>query len=431
MQYEALNFYGQNLVGTEGADWKRHRKVAKPAFNEAGNAFVWMETIRVINEWFMELDAVPVKRNTDAIAIDVVKDLVQVALLVISSAGFGRRASWQEDSTTTPPSGHKFAFRHAVTSATEHIHAKVLTPDWMYHFPNACISLHRAHFERHEGGLRCFEGPHVGSNITIPRLGVGGKVSNMDAGLLRNLVEANMMQEDDMHSTKSLTDDELLSTPFFAIALLALHPDVQNKIYEEALRLWPNAFPTTASASSYKDSMPNLQYTLAAFYETIRLFPPVIRLCKIAQADAHLTAHRFARNAKGEIANVEAFPVPVSAGSMVMIDIRGLGRNPMYWGSDCEDFKPERFVDTDSYRWPRDAFVSFSAGPRNCIGQRFATTESVCALASLVRNYEILIPDNLKGKSLDEQKASLLKWKPGATIVPTDCFVQLRRRPSV
>ncbi|KAJ6628016.1 cytochrome P450 [Mycena sp. CBHHK59/15] len=427
MQYEALNFYGQNLVGTEGADWKRHRKVAKPAFNEAGNAFVWMETIRVINEWFMELDAVPVKRNTDAIAIDVVKDLVQVALLVISSAGFGRRASWQEDSTTTPPSGHKFAFRHAVTSATEHIHAKVLTPDWMYQLSE------RMHL------------PFIGPILKDTREAYDALKGHMLDLISLSRAWANMMQEDDMHSTKSLTDDELLSNTFvilrdiettahslsFAIALLALHPDVQNKIYEEALRLWPNAFPTTASASSYKDSMPNLQYTLAAFYETIRLFPPVIRLCKIAQADAHLTAHRFARNAKGEIANVEAFPVPVSAGSMVMIDIRGLGRNPMYWGSDCEDFKPERFVDTDSYRWPRDAFVSFSAGPRNCIGQRFATTESVCALASLVRNYEILIPDNLKGKSLDEQKASLLKWKPGATIVPTDCFVQLRRRPSV
>lgn len=34
MQYETLNIYGDNLVGTEGSDWKRHRAVAKPAFNE-------------------------------------------------------------------------------------------------------------------------------------------------------------------------------------------------------------------------------------------------------------------------------------------------------------------------------------------------------------------------------------------------------------
>jgi hypothetical protein len=42
---------------------------------------------------------------------------------------------------------------------------------------------------------------------------VGGKTSKMDAGLLRNLVEANMTQDDDVHH-KKLTDDELLSNIF-------------------------------------------------------------------------------------------------------------------------------------------------------------------------------------------------------------------------
>jgi cytochrome P450 len=33
-QYKTVNIYGENLVGTEGAEWRRHRRVAKPAFNE-------------------------------------------------------------------------------------------------------------------------------------------------------------------------------------------------------------------------------------------------------------------------------------------------------------------------------------------------------------------------------------------------------------
>lgn len=33
-QYEALNIYGENMVGNEGSDWKRHRAISKPAFNE-------------------------------------------------------------------------------------------------------------------------------------------------------------------------------------------------------------------------------------------------------------------------------------------------------------------------------------------------------------------------------------------------------------
>lgn len=30
----------------------------------------------------------------------------------------------------------------------------------------------------------------------------------------------------------------------------------------------------------------------------------------------------------------------------------------IYWGPDAGDFKPERFVDTEAYRWPRDACES-------------------------------------------------------------------------
>jgi len=269
----------------------------------------------------------------------------------------------------------------------------------------------------------------------------------MDAGLLRNLVEANMTMEEEgdggTHSHKSLTDDELLSNTFnfllaghettahsltFAMGLLALYPDVQRKMYEEALALWPNGSPTTASPSSYKESMPKLQYTLAAFHETIRLFPAVRRLAKLVQSDATIKAHRFTTSAQGDIDNIQEFSVPLTAGSMVMFDILGLHLNPMYWGRDAREFKPERFIDTDSYRWPRDAFVAFSAGVRNCIGQRFALTESVCMLANLVRNYELSVPDNLRALPFEEQKKALLAWLPGATLTPKNCFVRLQRR---
>jgi len=65
----------------------------------------------------------------------------------------------------------------------------------------------------------------------------------------------------------------------------------------------------------------------------------------------------------------------VPAGSTVLIDLMGLHMNrkslssittttesglflALYWGEDVDDFKPERFMDTDTYRWPRDACKS-------------------------------------------------------------------------
>ncbi|KAJ6582916.1 cytochrome P450 [Mycena vulgaris] len=447
--YAALNFYGDNLVGTEGADWKRHRRVAKPAFNETGNAFVWMETIRVVNEWFAELDAAEAKQGSGAITIDAMKDLIQVTLLVISSAGFGRRASWLEDSSTTPPPGHKMAFRPALTSALEHLFTKVLTPEWLYALSERMYLPFIGPIVKDTKNAYEALKLHMLDLVSLSRAWVvEGKVSNMDAALLRNLVEANMTTLDDnegAYSHKSLTDEELFSNTFtfllaghetsahslsFAVALLALYPDVQAKIYEEALRLWPTGCPTAASNSSYKESMPKLPYTLATFQETIRLFPAIVRLSKVVKADANIKAHHFTTNRENDIDtdSITEFSVPVTAGSIVMVDILGLHMNPIYWGRDVTEFKPERFVDTESYRWPRDAFIAFSAGPRNCIGQRFALTESVCLLASLIRSYKISVPENLQAATFEEQKRVMLDWIPGVTMTPKNCIVRVQRR---
>lgn len=34
--YEVLNMYGQNIVVTEGEEWRIHRKITAPTFNEVG-----------------------------------------------------------------------------------------------------------------------------------------------------------------------------------------------------------------------------------------------------------------------------------------------------------------------------------------------------------------------------------------------------------
>lgn len=115
----------------------------------------------------------------------------------------------------------------------------------------------------------------------------------------------------------------------------------------------------------------------------------------------------------------------------------------LVWGENAHLFKPEHFIDTDTYRWPRDgcAFphsprlhelilflvLPFSAGARGCLGTKFATAESVCILAALVRRYEVLPFEDLgKDKSFEEYKQRLLKWMAALTITPTNAFVNLR-----
>lgn len=118
----------------------------------------------------------------------------------------------------------------------------------------------------------------------------------------------------------------------------------------------------------------------------------------------------------------------------------------IHWGEDAAEFVPDRFIDTETYHWPREAckhlhphpfpgffniaftVMAFSEGPRACIGQRFAVAEATCIIAKLVRNFEVLVPEELQGKSMAEQRRALLAWAPGVTTVPTGARVRFRRR---
>ncbi|KAL4965960.1 cytochrome P450 [Aspergillus stella-maris] len=67
----------------------------------------------------------------------------------------------------------------------------------------------------------------------------------------------------------------------------------------------------------------------------------------------------------------------------------GLHRHAATWGPDSSIFRPTRFLETSAKSASmRDAFVPFSRGPRNCIGQDLAMTEAKIILALSIREFD-------------------------------------------
>jgi len=58
----------------------------------------------------------------------------------------------------------------------------------------------------------------------------------------------------------------------------------------------------------------------------------------------------------------------IPRGTNILIFIWNIHRNKETWGSDAEEFKPERFLPEDFENIPTYAFIPFSRGPRVCIG---------------------------------------------------------------
>jgi hypothetical protein len=119
--------------------------------------------------------------------------------------------SWAADFTEAPP-GYHYSFSSALHSSLDALFVRFLTPEWFYklsqkiHLPFISLRLKTIYQAYDDLKLYILE------LISTARAWVlGGKSSELDAALVRNLVEANMMQEGD---SKALTDDELLSNSF-------------------------------------------------------------------------------------------------------------------------------------------------------------------------------------------------------------------------
>ncbi|XP_063367906.1 cytochrome P450 4C1-like [Cydia amplana] len=156
--------------------------------------------------------------------------------------------------------------------------------------------------------------------------------------------------------------DTTANALIFGIMLLADHPEVQDKIREEYRKIIGEA-----DRSFTMSDFTEMKYLEAVIKETLRLYPSVPFIGRTVTEDFMLD------------------DVRVRAGTQVALRIYDLQRCQDLF-PEPHEFKPERFLETDHRPY---AFVPFSAGPRNCIGQRFAMMEMKCVLSMICDNFRL------------------------------------------
>lgn len=206
----------------------------------------------------------------------------------------------------------------------------------------------------------------------------------------------------------------------FALTLLALYPEQQQLLFEEANEA------IGGRVSNYEDYS-SFPYTFATIQESLRMYPPVIFIPKVALEDVAIPASTTGPNPSRT-------SVVVPKGSRVAVMTSSLHYNPEYW-KDPFDFNPKRFIDTDEERWNRDAWAPFSAGSRGCLGLKFALVEMTVMISHLCLNYTIEIPPSrieeykcLPGESDRDRRERLFKPKTGITLSPRDLPLVFRKR---
>ena len=352
--FDALRLLlGNGLVTSDGAFWRRQRRIAQPAFHRAkifalGGRMVDL-TKRTADEW------THAARAGDT--VDVAESMMRLTLRVVADTMLG-----QDVERDAAHVGR--AITHLLHDLNERI-VRPWAPPVTWPTPR-----NRRFLEARDSVARVIE-EAIAKKRAQPDA-PGGE-------FLRMLIEAR-----DEETGEAMTDQQLrdeVVTIFGAghettANLLAWTWSWLSRLPHVRRRMRAELDEVLGDRDATSDDYPKLPYTRAVLAESLRLTPVVWLVSRRVEQDIALGEHTL------------------PAGSLAFLSPYATHRHPKFW-ENPEGFDPERFLEGAGSDRPTLAYFPFGAGPRKCIGDTFALVEATLVLATLARRFELELPPGL------------------------------------
>lgn len=358
---------GDGLLTSTGTKWKKHRKAITPSFHFS----ILQQFIEIFenvgNNLITKLES---EEGKDSVEISKIISLY--ALDVICEAAMGVKVNALE--------GKESDYIKHIKQMCSVFVTRAFSPlgEQFYPFTSTCYKekeslkvIHRyienvisqRKEERQKGSLsdkkKNSESDGIKKRLAFLDLLLDLKIDGQPLSMrdLRDEVNTFMFEG---HDTTA-------SAIMFCLFMLANNPEVQKKAVAEQHDIFgEDCSNATATFSNFNE----MKYLDLVIKETLRLYPSVPFYARKLAEDVEL---------KGTI-----YP----KGMRIVLIPFLMHRNPKYF-KDPEQFIPERFEDK-SKRLPSYAYTPFSAGARNCIGQKFAVLEMLSVVSKVLRKYELL-----------------------------------------
>jgi cytochrome P450 len=367
---------GDGMLTTDGETWRRQRKLSQPAFAKsrlAGYTTVMAEEgVRALASWRPDQPR------------DVAKDMMTLTLRVVSKALFGHDLA---DADVLVVDRLMSVFQAGALSAN-------VVPAWL---PNPVM----ARLKRASADLDKLVYGLIADSQRSPRNeGEGADDPKAKATLLELLV--NAVDEDDPKARLSPREvrDNLLTLLLaghettsnaltWTLYALSQNPAIEAALVDEIDRVLGGRPPTY-------DDLPKLVLTERVLKESMRMYPPVPSMARVATEDTELGGY------------------PVAKGSEIILWVYLTHHDPRFY-PDPSVFRPDRFLPENEAKLPKAAYIPFGAGPRACIGKAFAMIEAQLLLALLVQRFHFaLVP----GQDVRVSPRVTLRPKNGLRMVP-------------
>ncbi|KAI1310740.1 cytochrome P450 [Xylaria venustula] len=374
VKQRSWDLFGNGIINADGELWKAQRK--------AGSHFLSLSNLRVLTDVALPRYLSRSVHNLESRLENGASVDMQLVFHEITSLLMGRMAY---DMEMHADDDFTVAFEHASGVVTE----RFQNPLW-----SITEIFTGAKFRKSLAIVRKFGSSIVNNAIDDHGKSTesstelddadGNRLDRVSGSLIQSLLAALGSQQK-LVADAALTyltagRDTTAQALTWCLYLLMRNQYSMEKIRDEAQELLkskglnsqlPGCEGDTLSAVFSPASLP---YTMAAFYEALRLYPPIPFEIREAERATTLPDGTF---------------LPEKA--IIVWSLWAMNRSKTIWGEDADLFRPERWLaDGKLIAKSSSEFPVFYGGPRTCLGKRMAEIIATQVIATMLLKFEFI-----------------------------------------
>ncbi|KAF9011994.1 cytochrome P450 [Cyathus striatus] len=394
--------FGEGLLATLGDQHRKQRKILNPVFSIAH----MREMIPIFWEVSNKLrDTLVSKVKNGAQEIDVTTWMTRTALELVGQSGLGYSFDPLTEHGTPHP--YSVAVKQFVPVSFKMLFFRVyalpkllnlgtpgfrrwlvdIAPSKTLHKIRDIVNLmHATSLEILQSKRKALE---EGDEAVLRQVARGKDIMSILMKANTEASEEDRLSEDEILGQMSALIFAAMDTTSTALSrvmyLLSSHENVQEKLRQEIKEARAN------HGDLGYDTLISLPYLDAVCRETLRLYPPVSQVSRIARQDIILPLSKPIKGLDGK----DIHEIAVPKNTVVHVSILSANRNLDIWGEDAFEWKPERWL-APLPGTVKDAHIpgiysnlmTFIGGGRACIGFKFSQLEMKVVLAMLLESFK-------------------------------------------
>nr|XP_022918835.1 uncharacterized protein LOC111427770 [Onthophagus taurus] len=361
ISYNFLNrWLGTGLLTSPAEKWRKTRKILTPAFH--------FQILDHYIETFHSASTILVEKFQNLVnkgPVDIYPYVTLCTLDIICESAMGTKVHAQENSESEYVNAVRELCRIFMERNTKPI--KTFLPTYIFtkDFQKELKALKILHgFTRSVIKSRKEELKQKGNDE-------GGKkrLAFLDLVLQAKIDGRDMSDEEIRQEVDTFMfegHDTTASAISFILYCVSKHPDVQDKIIEEL----NDIFGKDKDSAAGMKQLNEMKYLERVIKESLRIYPSTPFFGRAPQKDTKYYGGFFAMY------------------TQLVVFAYGVHHDPNIY-PDPEKFDPDRFLPENISKRHPYSFLAFSAGPRNCIGQRFAMLEMKSTVSHVLRNFSL------------------------------------------